>query len=206
MHFLYLVDPLQWVLPDMMGMWAGYSECFQSVVSLKTWPLVRHAESWGSSPTSWMESAFELYSQRIHGTQSRPTVCSPVDCSPSGSFCPWSFPGRNTGVGCHLLLQGMFLPQGSNLHLLHLRQWQVNSLPLSHLGTDSLGIEKYCVIGAVYSDEHKQWFCEGNKLIQTALLYFTQISSPQDIKETDRGQSTWKPDVYWWVLFLGWVQ
>ena len=31
---------------------------------------------------------------------------------------PWNFPGRNTGVGCHFLLEGIFLTQGSNLHLL----------------------------------------------------------------------------------------
>ena len=43
--------------------------------------------------------------------------------------CPWDFPDKNTGMGCHLLLQGIFLTQGSNLHLLH---WQAGSLPLSH--------------------------------------------------------------------------
>ena len=36
--------------------------------------------------------------------------------------CPWDFPGKNTGVGCHFLLQGIFLTQGSNLGLLHCRQ------------------------------------------------------------------------------------
>ena len=30
----------------------------------------------------------------------------PVDCSPPGSVCPWDSPGKNTGVGCHALLQG----------------------------------------------------------------------------------------------------
>ena len=34
-------------------------------------------------------------------------------------FCPWNYPGKNTGVGCHFLLQGTFLTQGSNPHLLH---------------------------------------------------------------------------------------
>ena len=34
------------------------------------------------------------------------------------------FPGKNTGVGCHFLLQGIFLNQGSNLGLLHLLRWQ----------------------------------------------------------------------------------
>ena len=36
--------------------------------------------------------------------------------------CPWDFPGKNTGVACHFLLQGIFPTQGSNLHLLHCRQ------------------------------------------------------------------------------------
>ena len=29
-------------------------------------------------------------------------------------LCPWSFPGKNTGVGCHFLLQGIFWAQGSS--------------------------------------------------------------------------------------------
>ena len=53
--------------------------------------------------------------------QSCPTVCDPMDCSPLGS-CPWNFPGKNTGVGCHFLLQRIFLTQGSNRRLLHCRQ------------------------------------------------------------------------------------
>ena len=35
---------------------------------------------------------------------------------------PWDSPGKNTGVGCHFLLQGIFLTQGSNPGLLHCRQ------------------------------------------------------------------------------------
>ena len=34
-------------------------------------------------------------------------------------LCPWDFPGKNTGVGCHFLLQGIFTTQGSNPRLLH---------------------------------------------------------------------------------------
>ena len=45
-------------------------------------------------------------------------------------LCPWDFPGKNTGVGCHFPLQAIFLTQGLNPQLLH---WQVDSLPLSHL-------------------------------------------------------------------------
>ena len=70
-----------------------------------------------------------------------PNLCNPRDCSTSG---------KNTGVGCHVFLQGIFLTQGLNLGLPHCRQtpyrlshhgrepfqtlmcllhWQVGSLP-----------------------------------------------------------------------------
>ena len=41
---------------------------------------------------------------------------------PTRLLCPWDFPGKNTGVGCHFLLQGIFPTQGSNSGLLHCRQ------------------------------------------------------------------------------------
>ena len=37
-------------------------------------------------------------------------------------FCPWDFPGKNTGAGCHFLLQEIFLTQGLNPGVLHCRQ------------------------------------------------------------------------------------
>ena len=37
-------------------------------------------------------------------------------------LCPWASPGKNTGVGCHFLRQGIFPTQGSNLGLPHCRQ------------------------------------------------------------------------------------
>ena len=40
------------------------------------------------------------------------TLRDPVDCSQLGSVCPWASPGRNTGVGCQALLQGIFPTQG----------------------------------------------------------------------------------------------
>ena len=42
---------------------------------------------------------------------------------------PGDFPGKNTGVDCHFLHQGIFLTQGSNLCLLH---WRQILSPLSH--------------------------------------------------------------------------
>ena len=45
-------------------------------------------------------------------------LCSPLDCNPPG----FSVHGKNTGVGCHALLQRPFPTQGSSLGLLHCRQ------------------------------------------------------------------------------------
>ena len=42
-------------------------------------------------------------------------------------FCPWDPLGKNTGVGCHALLKGIFLMQGSNPCLLCLLHWKVSS-------------------------------------------------------------------------------
>ena len=53
---------------------------------------------------------------------------------PSRLLCPWDFPGKNTGVGCHFLPQGIFLTQGLNPPLLHLLHWQADSLPLEPPG------------------------------------------------------------------------
>ena len=49
-------------------------------------------------------------------------LCDPMDCSPPGSCVHEDSPGKNTGVGCHTLLQGILLTQGSNPGLLHCRQ------------------------------------------------------------------------------------
>ena len=44
------------------------------------------------------------------------------------------FPGKNTGVGCHALLQGIFPTKGLNPHLLCPLHWQAGSLPLALAG------------------------------------------------------------------------
>ena len=62
--------------------------------------------------------------------QSCLTLCNPMDRGPPQLLCPWDFPGKNTGVGCHALFQGIFLTQALKPHLLHLLHWQAGSLPL----------------------------------------------------------------------------
>ena len=55
-------------------------------------------------------------------TQSCLTLCDLMDCSLPGSSVHGDSPGKNTGVGCHSLLQQIFPTWGWNPGLLHCRQ------------------------------------------------------------------------------------
>ena len=67
--------------------------------------------------------------------QSCPTLCNPMDCSSPGSSVHGDSPGKNTGVGCHALLQGIFPTQGLNPGLPHYR-WILYHL--SHQGSPGI--------------------------------------------------------------------
>ena len=77
---------------------------------------------------------------QTQGPQHCLSVCSVAQSRPALSPwtathqapCPWNFPGKNIGAGCHFLLQGIFLTQGSNIPLLHFLHWQVDSLSWPH--------------------------------------------------------------------------
>ena len=58
--------------------------------------------------------------------QSYQILCNLMDGSPPGSSVHGISQARILGMGCHFLLQGVFLTQGLNLHLMH---WQADSLP-----------------------------------------------------------------------------
>ena len=57
---------------------------------------------------------------------------------PARLLCPWDSPGKNTGVGCHFILEGFFSTQGSNWHLLHFLHWQVGSFTTEPPGNTTL--------------------------------------------------------------------
>ena len=62
----------------------------------------------GNRETDWSVHAKSL--------QSCLTLCDPMDCNlPGSSLCPWDSPGKNTGVGCHALLLGIFPNPGIEL-------------------------------------------------------------------------------------------
>ena len=65
-------------------------------------------------------------------TQSCPTLCDIMNCSPPGSSVHGDSPGKNIGEGCHSLLQGIFWTQGLNPGLPHCR-WILYLL--SHQGS-----------------------------------------------------------------------
>ena len=62
----------------------------------------------------------------------RLTLCNPMDCSLPGSSVHGDSPGKNTGVGCHALLQRVFPTQRLNLGLPHCRRILYH---LSHQGS-----------------------------------------------------------------------
>ena len=65
---------------------------------------------------------------------------NPMDCSLPGFSVHGDSPSKNTGMGCHVLLQGIFLTQGSNPCLLCLLHWQTDSLPLVPPGKPGINI------------------------------------------------------------------
>ena len=60
------------------------------------------------------------------------TLCDSMDLWPARLLCPGDSPGKNIGVGCHALLQGIFLTQGSNTGLPRCRRILYH---LSHQGS-----------------------------------------------------------------------
>ena len=89
--------------------------------------------------STWCTGNKAGFSTRIWGCCycfSCSVITDPHELQPTRLLCPWDFPGKNTGVGCNFLLQGIFLTQGSNLSLLH---WQAGSLPLSQLASPENG-------------------------------------------------------------------
>ena len=70
--------------------------------------------------------------QHMHAKslQSCPALCDPMDHSLPGSSVHGILSGKNTGMGCHAPLQGIFLTQRSNPCLLCFLYWQAGSLPL----------------------------------------------------------------------------
>ena len=87
--------------------------------------------------TVYCHPAYLTYMQSLYVcsvAQSCLTLCDPIDFNSPGSTVHGDSPVKNTGVGCHALLQGIFPNQGSNPGLPHCRLILYH---LSHLGLQS---------------------------------------------------------------------
>ena len=81
---------------------------------------IRQVRNWGMGPNAPCKQAQLCLTLWPHALQFAKLLCA------------WDFSGKNTEVGCHFLLQGNFLTQGSNPCLL---LGQADSLPPHHLGS-----------------------------------------------------------------------
>ena len=77
------------------------------------------------------------------------TLCGPMDYSPPGFSVHENSPGKNTGVGCHALLQGIFPTQGMNPGLLHCRRILYC---LNHQGSTCL-----CLLQGIFLIQELNW-------------------------------------------------
>ena len=75
----------------------------------KLWELVMDREAW------------RAIIHRVTKSRTQLSNWTELNCAtkPARLLCPWDFLSKNTGVGCHFLLQGILPTQGSNLNLLH---------------------------------------------------------------------------------------
>ena len=98
-------------------------------------PLIRTEQTvlkhWISRYALLFASPFIVSSEGMLVAQLYLTLCEPMDCSLT-SVHGIAQSRKNTGVGCHFLLQGIFLTQGLNSGLLHCRQMLYQ---LSHQGS-----------------------------------------------------------------------
>ena len=140
----------------------------------------------------------------------------------NSSATPWTvacqapqsmgFPGKNTGVGCHFLLQGIFLTQGSNLGLPHCRQilyclhhqessnklWYINTKGTTedemvgwHHQLDGHAFEQAPGIGDGQGSPAccSPWGCQESDT--TERLNWTQLNSSQQWEETKFHPPLW---------------
>ena len=77
---------------------------------------------------------------------------------PARLLCPCDFPVKNTGLGCHFLLQGIFPTQGSNPHLLCLLPCRQILYLLSHQGRPQNMILTLILKHSLYSEYHVNYY------------------------------------------------
>ena len=86
-------------------------------------PAARQPKPWSTlPPAGHFRNCIHSALEKVLVAQSCPTLCDLTDCTRPGSSVHGDSPGKNTGVGSHSLLQGIFPTQGLNPGLLRCRQ------------------------------------------------------------------------------------
>ena len=109
---------------------------------------------------------------------------------PPRLLCPQGCPGKNTGVGCHALSQGIFLTRGSSLCAL---PWQAGSSPLSHRGSPTRSVTQMwfqCARKMLLCFVSLKWFLTSCRLPQPWCVDL----EPRRVRETRRHdhQMAWR--------------
>ena len=139
------------------------------------------------------------YRYSLTGKKEQRQILKPVVClvlyglQPARLLCPWDSPGKNTGVGCYALLQGIFPTQGSNPHFLCLLHYRQILYLMSHQGSP-LYLHIACRAWFLPAQEHQlsqKWLWR--HMTQTPARPSGQLraSSPSDCVGAD---------LYKWVL------
>ena len=103
---------------------------------------------------------------------------------PTRLLCPWDSPGKNTGVGCHALLQGIFPTQGLNLRLSCLLGWQAGSLPLAQPELRCTGLVAPRHVGSSWTRDRACVPCIVKQILTTG---------PPGKPKTPYSDTTWRP-------------
>ena len=111
---------------------------FQKIGILQEWRMLRTGNRMREGISNMQNQCIYVQNTESGGGLSELShirLLDVMDCGlqPAGLLCRWDFPGKDTGKGCHFLLQELFSAQGSNPHFLCLLHWQVDSLPLHYL-------------------------------------------------------------------------
>ena len=118
---------------------------FQKIGILQEWRMLRTGNRMREGISNMQNQCIYVQNTESGGGLSELShirLLDVMDCGlqPAGLLCRWDFPGKDTGKGCHFLLQELFSAQGSNPHFLCLLHWQMGSLPLGPPGKPSWSI------------------------------------------------------------------
>ena len=113
------------------------SNCFTGASQCYGWEPSKEPQKGWSIALGHLFQVLQIAAGKLVGVLSHSVVSDSLRAhglEPTRLHCPWTFPGKSTGVGCRCLLQGFFPSQGLNPPLPHFLHRQADSWPLRQLG------------------------------------------------------------------------